>query len=197
MRHLKYIIAVAFLAAAIFLFSGCTNSIKDIEEVSEEEIELPLNVQKNIVYEYSDSSFKRLEITAPEVLDFSNSEKPFMEFPQGIVVTFFNKLGKPESSLRANYAKRFVEDQKWEARGDVVVINEKGEKLNTEHLIWETQKEIIYSNVFTKITVGEEVLMGDGFEADQNFTSYKLLGNIKGELQLEENTLEDENAENS
>ena len=37
-----------------------------------------------------------------------------------------------------------------------------------------------------KIATGDEVIMGDGFEADQNFTSYKIKGNVKGEIQIEE-----------
>lgn len=187
------IIAVTFLVAAIFLFLGCTNSPEAIKQIAVEEDVQPLNVQKNIVYEYSDSSFKRLEIRAPEVADYSHiKDEPYMEFLSGIDVTFYDKHGEPESHLRANYAKRLITEQIWEARGDVVVLNEKGEQLNTERLFWDIRKEIIYSNVFTKITFGEEVMMGDGFEADQNFESYKLKGNVGGEIQIKEDTDEED-----
>jgi lipopolysaccharide export system protein LptC len=59
-------------------------------------------------------------------------------------------------------------------------------------LVWDVKEELISSDVFVKITTGDEVIMGEGFEADQGFTSYKLKGNVKGELKIEEPE-EDEN----
>lgn len=202
MKYIPFTKAVvATLASTALLFSGCINKQKDIEQFAANQQLLPLNVQYNVLYQYSDSAQKRLEITAPEVLDFSHSDDPYMEFPQGITVDFFNKLGQPESNLKANYAKRLISSKTWEARGDVIVYNNKGERLNTEHLTWNQPEHRIYSNVFTKITSGDEVLMGDGFEADENFTEYVLKGNVKGQINIEEkqdsNTVANENAENS
>jgi len=186
MNYHKKLVAVTVMVAATFLFLACTNSPEAILEVTGKDEILPLNVQKNIVYEFSDSSFKRLEVRAPEVQDYSQIEEPYREFPLGIDVTFFDKLGNPESHLKANFAKEMINEQLWEARGDVVVLNEKDEQINTEQLYWDVKKEMIYSNVFVKIATGDEVIMGDGFEADQNFTSYKIKGNVKGEIQIEE-----------
>lgn len=196
MKRHAYKIAATLSVAAIFLFASCTNSAQEIQDVAEKGDLKPLNTQQNVVYEYSDSAQKRLEITSPEVLDFSHAEEPYMEFPQGITVTFFNKLGQPESNLKANYAKRLIDEQRWDARGDVVVLNKKGEQLNTEHLVWERVNHRIHSNVFTKIKAGDEVMMGDGFEADENFESYQLKGNVRGELKIDEKLDTNENVEN-
>jgi LPS export ABC transporter protein LptC len=197
MKRSSYKIAATLGVVAIFLLGACTNNPDDIKKVAAVEELKPLNVQYNIVYDYSDSAKTRLLLKAPEVKDFSHAEEnPYYEFPQGIDVTFFDKFGKEESHLKANYAKQWITEDKWEARGDVVVNNKKGEQLNTEHLIWDVKEELISSDVFVKITTGDEVIMGEGFEADQSFTSYKLKGNVKGELKLEEPE-EDENAEDS
>lgn len=186
MRSTKKTVAVAFMAAATFLFLACSNSSEEIKKVTGEVDLKPLNVQKNIVYEYSDSSFKKLEVRAPEVIDFSQLKEPYREFPSGIKVTFYDKLGQPESKLTANYAKELVKEQLWEARGNVVVVNAKKEQLNTEQLFWDVRKEIIYSHVFVKIATGDEVIMGDSFEADQNFTSYIIKGNVQGKIEIED-----------
>ena len=59
------------------------------------------------------SSFKRLEVRAPEVQDFSKVEDaPYREFALGIDVTFYDKLGNPESHLRANYAKELINEKR-------------------------------------------------------------------------------------
>lgn len=190
-------IAVVLSAMAIFLFTGCINDPDEIKKIAAEEELKPLNVQRNIVYNYSDSATTRLVLKAPIVKDFSHAEEsPYYEFAEGIDVTFFDKFGIEESHLRANYAKQLFEENKWIARGDVVVQNVKGEQLNTEHLIWDVKEELISSDEFVKITTGDEVIMGEGFEADQSFSSYKLKGKVKGELKIEEPE-EDENAPDS
>ena len=72
-----------------------------------------------------------------------------------------------------------------EAKDGVVVINEKGEKLNTEHLVWDKKTEKITSDVFVKITTDSEVLMGEGLISNQDFTEYRIL-KPRGIINLDE-----------
>ena len=69
------------------------------------------------------------------------------------------------------------------ARKNVVVVNEKGEQLNTENLVWDEKSEKLLSNEFVKITSKDEIIYGTGFEANQNFSKYKIF-NIKGTISL-------------
>ena len=67
------------------------------------------------------------------------------------------------------------------AKNDVVVVNQKGEQLNTEKLLWDENTGKIYSDEFVKITTPDEIIMGKGFEANQDFSKYKIFkvtGNI-------------------
>lgn len=61
-----------------------------------------------------------------------------------------------------------------EARNDVIVKNKKGETLNTEKLVWNEATGKFTSDVFVKITTASEVIMGQGFEANQDFTRYSI-----------------------
>ena len=72
-----------------------------------------------------------------------------------------------------------------EVMDDVVVINRNGEKLNTEHLIWDADSKKIYTDEFVKITTKEEIIFGDGLEANEDFTKYKIL-NIKGTVTVDQ-----------
>jgi hypothetical protein len=135
MKKNAYKIATAPVVVAFFLLSACTNNPDDIKKIAAEEELKPLNVQYNIEYDYSDSATTRLLLKAPEVKDFSHAEEnPYYEFANGIDELFFDKFGKEESHLRANYAKQLIAENKWEARGDVVVKNKKGEQLTQN--IW-------------------------------------------------------------
>jgi LPS export ABC transporter protein LptC len=75
-----------------------------------------------------------------------------------------------------------------EIRYNVEVINEKGEKLNTERLVWDEQKKKITSNAFVKITTAKEVITGNGLEANQDFTKYEIK-NIIATIRLDDSSL--------
>ena len=73
-----------------------------------------------------------------------------------------------------------------EARGNVVVINYKtGERLDTEELIWDQAKELIYSYKFVKITSEDGVLYGDTLLADQDFSKRRIL-HPSGEIEVKD-----------
>jgi LPS export ABC transporter protein LptC len=108
-----------------------------------------------------------------------------LEFPQGIDVRFFNKEEEEDSHLMADYAIRYPNKGIWEARGNVQVTNRKGERLDTEYMVWDEREEIIYSDEFVRITTGNQVIMGEGFKADQNFEKYEI-EKVTGELYVED-----------
>jgi hypothetical protein len=72
-----------------------------------------------------------------------------------------------------------------EAKNNVVLSNSAGERLNTEHLIWDQKEDRIYSEVFTRITSPDKVIYGEGFESTPDFSKYRIL-KIKGIIQLKE-----------
>jgi len=184
-------IAMAFFAIAIIFFTpACTNEISEVQEVTQT-TNLPLRVQYNVHYEYSDSARKQLDITAPEAADFSDKDEPYLEFPKGIHVIFYDNNGNQEATLKANYAKQLTREHKWLARGNVVVVNNRNEELNSEELIWDEREEKIYSEEFVKIITPENVMLGKGFEADQSFSTYRIF-NPTGTIEIEE----DEGTEN-
>ena len=86
----------------------------------------------------------------------------------------YNDQLEVKSKLDADYGIRYERGEKMEARKNVTVVNQKGETLNTEHLIWDERKEKLTSDEFVKITTNDEIIFGNGFEANQDFTKYKI-----------------------
>jgi hypothetical protein len=64
-------------------------------------------------------------------------------------------------------------------------VNKDGEKLNTEHLIWDENQKKILSDAFVKITTAKEIIMGKGLESNQDFTQYQIK-EVTGTIQLSE-----------
>lgn len=164
-------------------FLGCKTNVDEAKKIT---MRVNTSIEKATKTEivFSEHGVNRIVANAPELLRYA-VEKPYMEFPKGIEMKFFNG-NKVESTMTANYAIAQEGNKLMIARNNVVVVNEKGETLNTEELIWDEEKETIYSNAFVKITTQDEIIMGTGMTANQNFTNY-VIKNISGIIKVKQN----------
>ncbi len=162
---------VALLGLAM-LFS-CKSDLETIEALTVKD-EGPMETAFDVEIVYSDQAHVRMVLTAPR-MDRYGGAKPYLEMPEGLQVLFYDTLMNQTSSMSARYAISYEDPEVVEARQDVVVINEKGERLNTEQLIWDRSRELIYSEKFVRITTQDEVLYGEGFEADERFNHWNIL----------------------
>jgi len=167
------------------ILSSCSNDIKTVNIITKKENYADLSAQK-VSFLYTDSGLIKANIKAPELKKYSNIEKPYMEFSKGLNIVYFGKYPDTNSSITANYAIRWINDRKWEAKGNVIARNTKGDVLNTEYMVWDEKKEIIYSDKFVKIATGSDIIIGEGFEADQTFERWKIL-KVKGTISIDNN----------
>jgi len=168
--HLKLMLGAAFF---ILLLTNCKDEIKKVALVGPPD-KLPIETVVDLELIYSDSAIVKAKLKAPLSKTF-DKPKLITEFPKGVDVDFYDDSLHVNSKLTANYAIRYEDEGRMEATKNVIVINKKGEKLNTEHLIWDERLHKITTPAFVKITTGNEVLYGDGLEANEDFTKYRIL----------------------
>lgn len=133
----------------------------------------PLATFENIRTLFSDSAVVRIVLEAPVQLDFKNGNRVF---PKGIHIHFFEKDGSKYAELTANSATFDATKKLYTAKGNVIVSNAlKKEKLNTEKLFWNPDEKRVFTDNFVKIETEEEILQGQGLEAAQDFSTYKIL----------------------
>lgn len=173
----------SYLFLFALLASGCVNDMEEVNAIVDNEL-LPSEVADDIRIIYSDSAMLKVILDAKH-LERYLGENPYLEMTGGVHVRFFNNLGGVESELRSNYAISYKNTGVMEAKEDVVVVNKKGETLNTEHLIWEEKTEKIHTEEFVKITTEDEVIFGHGLESNQDFTKYRIK-KIKGTINLKD-----------
>ncbi len=163
------------------LFS-CKNDINEVTSLSSVD-SLPLETAYDIVLYFSDSGKVQAYLESPLMKRFEGKEN-MIEFPEGFKIIMYDSAKQVKSQITANYGINYEKKKKLEARNDVVVINtKKHEQLNTEHLVWDQRKKIIFSDVFVKITTPDNVLYGDSLISDQNFNDYTI-SNVTGEIKL-------------
>lgn len=178
-------IGVGLLLASLI---ACENDIAVVNSVtSVNEKAKPIETSKNVEFLYSDSASVRSKLKSPLVEHFMG-KKPYYEMAKGMEVVFYDKNHKEHSKLTANYGIGYDNDNKMnvmEAKGNVIVINEKGDKLNTEHLTWNSVTKKIYTKEFVKITTKDEVIWGNGLEANEDFSEYEIK-QVKGTIAVKE-----------
>jgi LPS export ABC transporter protein LptC len=171
------------LLFAIVALASCETDIATVNLVGGAH-NRPLESGKDVELIYSDSAQVKVKIFAPQ-LDGYEGDEPRKVLPKGVKVEFYDEAMRVKTKLTADYGIKYENQKRVEVRNNVVVINEKGEQLNTEHLIWDEVTQKIYTDKFVRITTAEEVIYGDGLEANQDFTQYKIT-NIKGTITKED-----------
>ena len=180
----KYVTSLIFILL-IIMFVSCKNDIAKIKSVTNETVS-PNQTGENVEIIYSEDAIIKAKLNTPIVKHFEKEkDKGYSEFSQGVQVLFYDSVMTVDSKLTAKYALNYEADQKMEAKNDVVVVNKKGEVLNTEHLIWDQKAEKIYSDVPVKVTTKDQILFGKRFESDQYFNKWQIL-EPTGSIQLKD-----------
>lgn len=166
-RHI--LLVLAFLS---FIISSCEKKIPAIPK--SDLLTLPSQSAKDFSTVLADSGMIQVILTAPLMETYDKADPVYSEFKSGIKVELFN--GKPDiqATVTAKYAK-CTSNNLWELRDSVVVINEANEKLETELLFWNQEKDRIYTDRFVKITSEDQIMQGIGFESDSHLEKRKIL----------------------
>jgi LPS export ABC transporter protein LptC len=182
MKHYSFL-RISLLSLFFLSIASCVNDLKKIDEIASQK-DLGVETGKNVEVLVSNNGEPRVKIIATETKRHMEGT-PYTEFPRGIKAYTYNIDGEIESSMTAKYAtitERNGQIETMNAKNDVVVVNIKGEKLNTEDLTWIQSNKRIYAAGFVRITTPDEIIYGDGMEAKEDFSEYtikKVTGKVK------------------
>ena len=161
---------IALFLLCISLYS-CENKMPVIPK--SDLLTLPSLTSRDFTTVLDDSGRVQLIMSSPLLEQYDNANPPYSEFREGIKVVVYNGKDTAQLRITAKYAK-CTNNNLWELRDSVVVINEQNEKLETELLYWNQEKDLIYTDRFVKITTENEVMQGIGFESDSHLTKRKI-----------------------
>lgn len=176
-----------FLLLTLLTFLACTNNVSDVDSLTQE-YTVSVETAENVEILYSDSADVKVKITAPTLVKILDQREPRDEFPDGIHVDFFGPNKKVKSWLDAKSAVREERDGLVYARKEVVLYNDKNEKLETPELIWDEKQQIIYTDKIVRITQPEkgDTSIGMGFIANQEFTRFEIKRRFSGKISVQE-----------
>lgn len=76
------------------------------------------------------------------------------------------------SAVRGTYDDQSSRLEAWE---EVVLVNQQGERLLTEHLVWSHDSDLVHTDRPVEIETAQGILRGRGLRADSQFEKYEIL----------------------
>ncbi|HQV52927.1 MAG: LPS export ABC transporter periplasmic protein LptC [Flavobacteriales bacterium] len=162
---------------------SCKNDLDNVAAV-----ELPLASPDRVTFEaeyfFTDSGRVRNRLRAGKIEEFAVEPK-HTELSDGLELVFFDSVGNPGSTLTARRGTILPKQQRMEVFEQVVFVNAKGERLETEQLSWHQDSAMVRTDKAVRVQRGLNVVHGQGLEAVEDFSRYTIK-KVTGTLHLGE-----------
>lgn len=174
---LKYLISF-FLV----LFLSC-NGDKDLTPFLRA-ADIPISSALEINTVHTDSGIVSSILNSPKMLNFSNANYPYFEFPNFLEVTLFDK-NKNQTKITADYAISYSNSDLIDLRGNVIISTHLLDTLFTEQLYYDRSQQWLFTNFDFKYVSTDKDIYGRGFDSDKTFEKIKFL-EVKGYVSLQD-----------
>mgnify|MGYP005844615879 CR=1 FL=1 len=134
----------------------------------------PLNEIFNARYFYHEGSRLRAVLESPYVVERLDGDDNLTFLENGVKIQFFDSSGREDSRLTARRAVMYNKRDYAEALENVVVVNQKGERLETENLRWHRKTNLISTGALVKVATEQETIYGDSLVADASFNRWRI-----------------------
>lgn len=170
-------------AFAVTMFFSCQNNFKEVQQIGVLENE-PVGIAEGINLKYTDSGKVQAHLISKKMVDYSNLDFSFSEFPEGMTLNLFDNKGN-KTTIVSDYAVVYDKTGLIDLQDNVVLTTHDGKKLNAEQLYFDQNKEWLFTNKPVKFTDNDQIINGKGFDSNMDFTTARVL-EISGIVYLDE-----------
>lgn len=180
-RALKNILHSIVTIFVVAMFFSCEGSLKDVQK-SRLSTFTPMGEADSLHLKYTDSGKVVTTLVSSKMLDYSNIDNPFVEFPKGVFVSMYNKNGVVTTTIKSDYAISYKKTNIIDLQGNVVIASNDGKKIETSQLYFDQKNEWFFTEKFFKFTDGEGgFLQGPGVDFSKDFKVFNMQ-NSTGEM---------------
>jgi LPS export ABC transporter protein LptC len=183
--------SVVALLLVITLFA-CESNYQNVKKMSLSD-GAPIAEGKGINFKYTDSGKLVTNLLAAKLLDYSNLEFPYKEFPNGVEVLFWDANGK-KNTVNSDYAIQYDYTGLVDLRRNVVIITSDSVILKANQLYWDQKNKWIFTDqpYQIKFKDGSYNDGAVGFDSSEDFTTFLSRKN-QGVQLVDKTKIEDDN----
>ncbi|WP_312399679.1 LPS export ABC transporter periplasmic protein LptC [Chryseobacterium sp.] len=171
-------IACLFSCAIFFILTSCEEDVTKAN--GKQSTNFPSQIINNANIIQRDSGFVTLRAIAPIIEKYELIDSPYVVATKGINIQFFDKK-KPKipGKITAKYAKIFEAKKFYEAKGDVRITTNEGQRFAMQTLYWDQPKQRIYTHdtVYVTMEDGSTLIGAKGMTAKDDFSEYTFYKN--------------------
>jgi len=164
---------------------ACANDPKLVQDFVSDK-EQAIEQIKGAELLHTENGKMKVRIVANKIEHFQDKQ-PELIFSEHLEVYFYNDSSDLQSTLMANDASIDEDKKIMLAQNNVVLTSSDDKKLETEELVWDEKQDKIYTDKKVKITTGKEVVYGEGFTSNPDFSQYSIT-KIHGTFDFETET---------
>lgn len=181
--------SVMLLLWSITLFA-CGDNYKNKQQLSLKD-DQPFSRGKEINLKYTDSGKVVTNLIAATLIDYSNYNFPYREFPDGIEVRFWEDGDM--STVTSDYAIQYGETGMIDLRENVVLITSDSLVLKADQLYWDQKNQWVFTDQPYQIKF-KDGSYNDGarFDSSQDFTVFLSRKNSGVQLVDQEKKIEED-----
>jgi LPS export ABC transporter protein LptC len=133
--------------AVICFFASCDDHLKEIQKMGIAS-NAPVGEVENMLLKHTDSGRLKLTLQGKTMLDFSNDEFPYTQFPDGIKVEVFDYTNNtPQiTTITANSGTLYDQTNVVDLREHVRIVTSDGNTFVGEQLYWDQTSKWIFTN---------------------------------------------------
>lgn len=165
-------------AIVVTMFFSCKNNFKEVQKIGVLQ-NGPIGEAKNINLKYTEAedSIGRViaNLESPKMLDYSNREFSFSEFPNGVRLSLYDENNQ-KNIVIADYAIVYNATDLIDLQGNVVLVTPQKDSLFAEQMYYDQKREWLFSNHPVQLkSLSSRSGYGDIFDADTKFNNYTIL----------------------
>ena len=161
-----------FLFFLFIFFYSCANDpslVKDFVPIEQ----LPIEEIEEAEILHTEGGILKVKVVSSDIKRFKEGQ-PALIFSNGIKVIFYNDSGFISSTLEAQSAEIDEIRNIMKAYNNVSLTSIEGEKIESEELIWDEKRNKIYTDKEVLISTQKEMIQGEGFESNPDFSEYSI-----------------------
>lgn len=171
-------IAYLFSCAIFFVLTSCEEDLSKSKAIQSKNF--PSQIIHNAKIIQRDSGFISMKALAPLIEKYELIDSPYTVATRGINIEFFDKK-KPKipGTITAKYAKFYDYKKFYEAKGNVRITTNEGQKFAMQSIFWDQMKKRIYTHdtVFVTMEDGSTLVGANGMTAKDDFSEYTFYKN--------------------
>lgn len=171
-------IAYLFSCAIFFIFTSCEEDLT--KKNGNNSKNFPSQIINNANIVQRDSGFVILKAQAPIIEKYELIDSSYTVARKGIDIQFFDKK-KPKTpgTIKAKYAKFYDYKKFYEAKGNVRITTNEGQKFAMQSVYWDQIKKRIYTKdtVYVTMEDGSTLVGANGMTAKDDFSEYTFYNN--------------------